>query len=307
MSKRILITGGTGFIGSRLVSGWLADGHEISVLTRRPQRVIERWGGRVTGVSDLYQLTGPFDWLINLAGEGIADQRWTAARKRELRDSRIGVTGKLAEWAMHTGQRFDVVASGSAIGVYGALAGTAEQQTVDEASRVGQDFAAQLCTDWEAAAQPLYGLSERSLMLRTGVVLGERGGMLGRLWLPFSLGLGGRIGNGEQYLSWIHIDDYIAALNALLVSDAVGVFNMVAPEPVTNTRFTHELVHCLGRPALLPMPAAVVRLLFGEMADLLLKGQRVLPARLLERTFAYHYATLPEALESIRQVWANSR
>ncbi|MDO6681603.1 TIGR01777 family oxidoreductase [Oceanobacter sp. 5_MG-2023] len=307
MSKRILITGGSGFIGSRLVNGWLAEGYEIAVLTRRPDWVVKRWAGRVMAVNDLYQLVGPFDWLVNLAGEGIADQRWSHSRKQALRESRIGVTNRLAEWAIQTGRRFDVVASGSAIGVYGALSGTAAQQTVAETSPAGEDFAAQLCADWEQAAHPLFALSRRSLILRTGVVLGEQGGMLKRLWTPFSLGLGGRIGSGKQYLSWIHIEDYLAALNHLLASEAEGIVNMTAPEAVTNRDFTRVLATCLKRPALLPMPAAVARIVFGEMADLLLKGQRVLPLQLQEQAFSYRYTTLSEALASIGRNWTHYR
>merc|ERR1711879_1086194 len=162
----------------------------IQVLSRRPEQVIHRWEGRVAAQSDLYKMSGPFDWLVNLAGEGIADQRWSEARKQVLRDSRIGVTDNLASWAKDTGQCFDVVMSGSAIGIYGSFDGTPEQQTVTESSPEGEDFAAQLCRDWEYAAMPLADVSNRLVLMRTGLVWGERAGMLKRLWFPFSMGMG---------------------------------------------------------------------------------------------------------------------
>lgn len=304
--QRILITGGTGFIGQTLINRWLAQGAVITVLSRRPAWVQRRWGGRVKSVSGFEQLSGQFDVLINLAGEGIADKRWTRARKQVLQDSRIALTRDLAAWASRSGQRFRVVLSGSAIGYYGGYSG-ADDRVHGEQDAQGSDFSAQLCADWEAAAEPLRPLTERFLILRTGIVLGVHGGMLKRLWLPFSLGLGGIIGDGRQNLSWIHLHDYCRAVDLLLSHDADstvnGVINMTAPHPVTNHDFTLNLARELQRPALLPMPAMVVKLLFGEMGELLLKGQDVRPLRLQELGFSYDFADNRDALKDIVRHW----
>jgi uncharacterized protein len=300
MSKRILITGGSGFIGSQLVAGWLADGHEVVVLTRQPQRLQQRLPG-VQAIATLDEAVGYFQWLVNLAGEGIADQRWSPARKAALRDSRIALTEALVSWAVRTQQSFEVVLSGSAIGYYGSARGVAGQTRLTEDSAAGQDFAATLCCDWEQSARSLEDRTERLVLLRTGVVLGNGGGMLGRLWLPFKMGMGGRIGDGSQYLSWIHISDYCRAVNALLDNTLAlsGAINMTSPEAVTNAEFTRQLARALSRPALLPMPELLTRLLFGEMSVLLLEGQRVQPARLRNAGFAWHYPSLQSALAEI--------
>ncbi len=304
--QRILITGGTGFIGQTLINCWLAQGAVITVLSRRPAWVQRRWGGMVKSVSGFEQLSGQFDVLINLAGEGIADKRWTRARKQALQDSRIALTRDLAVWACRSGQRFRVVLSGSAIGYYGGYSG-ADDRPHGEQHAQGADFAAQLCADWEAAAEPLRSLTERFLILRTGIVLGIHGGMLKRLWLPFSLGLGGMIGDGRQNLSWIHLHDYCRAVDFLLSHDADssvnGVLNMTAPQPVTNHDFTHSLARALQHPALFPMPAFIAKLLFGEMSGLLLKGQDVRPQRLQTLGFKYDFADIDAALKDIVKHW----
>lgn len=306
IQQRILITGGTGFIGQALINRWLAQSAAVTVLSRRPAWVQRRWGGVVKAVSGLEQLSGEFDVLVNLAGEGIADKRWSRARKQALRDSRIALTRDLAAWASRSGQRFRVVLSGSAIGYYGGYSG-GEDTPHSEQEAPGSDFAAQLCVDWEAAAEPLRPLAERFLILRTGVVLGVHGGMLKRLWLPFSLGLGGVIGNGQQNLSWIHLQDYCRAVDFLLSNSAdktlSGVVNMTAPVPVTNGGFTQTLARQLQRPALFPMPEYVAKLLFGEMSELLLKGQDVRPQRLRELGFNYDFADIDTALKDIVRHW----
>lgn len=309
MAKQILITGGSGFIGTQLVSRWLGEGHSISVLTRRPEVVQQRWQGRVKALADLSDAQGRFDWLINLAGEAIADQRWTPARKRILESSRIGVTDALVAWAEETGQRFEVVMSGSAIGYYGSyLSRPGEVDPVwDEESPAGSDYPARLCVDWENAAKPFENLSERLILLRTGVVLGVGGGMLAKLWLPFKLGLGGVIGSGRQQLSWIHISDYCDAVNFLINSSVSGPVNMTAPSSVSNRDIVHSLADCLSRPAFFPLPSFAAKAIFGEMSELLLMGQSIKPSRLVQTGFEFQYSDLSAALSNIRKSWETSR
>jgi uncharacterized protein (TIGR01777 family) len=309
MTKQILITGGSGFIGTQLVSRWLGEGHSISVLTRRPEVVEKRWQGRVTALTHLGDARGQFDWLINLAGEPIADQRWTTARKRTLESSRIGVTHALVAWAEETGQRFELVMSGSAIGYYGSfLSSPGEADPVlDEESPAGSDYPARLCVEWEEAAKPFESLSERLILLRTGVVLGAGGGMLAKLWLPFKFGLGGVIGSGRQQLSWIHISDYCEAVSFLISSSVNGPVNMTAPSSVSNRDMVHSLANCLNRPAFCPLPSFAAKAIFGEMSELLLMGQSIKPSRLVQTGFEFQYSDLSAALSNIRKSWETSR
>ena len=295
--QRIFITGGSGFIGSRLIDRWLQQGHLITVLSRRPEWVAQRWSGQVAAVSAFQQLSGSFDVLVNLAGEGIADSRWTRARKAELFDSRVALTADLARWATLTGQRFKVVLSGSAIGYYGGFAD--DSISLNEQASAGSDFAARLCAEWEQAAAPLKELTERFLVLRTGVVLGADGGMLKRLKLPFSLGLGGVIGDGRQVLSWIGLEDYCRAVDFLLDGQISGAVNMTAPQPQSNRTFTQALSAALHRPALMPMPVFVAKAAFGEMSVLLLQGQKVMPECLTAAGFQFEQPHLHDLLSHI--------
>lgn len=185
------------------------------------------------------------------------------------------------------------------MGYYGGVDDCSREFTEGDAH--GDDFSAHLCRDWEHAALELEALTERLLILRTGLVFGSTGGMLSRLWLPFSFGLGGRLGHGQQGMSWIHTEDYCRAVEFLAQSQARGVFNMSAPEPVTNQQFTQALAQALSRPACFPAPAPVLKLALGEMSELLLKGQAVLPQQLLAAGFEFHYPQLPPALEQICQ------
>lgn len=298
MNRHILITGGTGFIGSRLVERWLEQGHQITVLTRRPLVAAKRWQQPVNAVASLDALGDvSFDTLVNLAGEGIADARWSDSRKQTLRDSRIRLTESLVQWSVRTGQKYEVVLSGSAVGFYGAFDG--QQSTpLTEKAPAGRDFAAQLCDDWESAAQGFSLIAGRLVTLRTGLVLGQ-GGMLERMRLPFLLGLGGRLGDGQQMMSWIHREDYCNAVDFLLNSDLSGAVNMTAPVPVTNADFTRSFASALHRPALLPAPAFALKLMLGEMSDLLLKGQMVVPDVLQSAGFEFAYPTLRDALTQL--------
>jgi len=301
MSKHILITGGTGFIGSALVPHWRAAGHRITVLTRDPARGARVLGNDVNLVREFVEVTEKVDWLVNLAGEGIADSRWTSSRKAALRSSRIGLTERLVRWAQATDQHFELVLTGSAVGYYGSVPGATPSFT--ETSPAGTGFAASLCIDWEQAARPLLERAERVIWLRTGIVLGTHGGMLKRMWLPFSIGLGGPIGSGDQVISWIHRDDYIRALDFLTEHPVSGAVNMTAPYPSSNGEFTSTLGKALHRPTVFPMPSLVAGLLFGEMSELLLQGQKATPSALISAGFSFRYPNLGQALEEIAAEW----
>ena len=277
---RILITGGTGLIGRHLCKALLAEGHQLTVLSRHPETVAVKCGAAVQAISSLNEWLPDrtFDAVINLAGEPIVDAYWSQQRKQVLRDSRIGLTGKLVQCIAAAKQKPSVLLSGSAVGYYGD-SGDVE---LDETASAGNDFAAQLCVDWEAAALAAEKHGVRVCLLRTGLVLSASGGLLERMLLPFKLGLGARLGSGRQWMSWIHIADYVASVLRLLNDDQMrGPFNMTAPQPVTNAEFTRTLAKSLHRPAFLFAPEPVLRLVMGERAALLVEGQRVFPANLV--------------------------
>lgn len=291
----ILITGGTGFVGAALVPALLADGHTLTLLSRDPRRHRARLGGRVQLISRLAEISAqaPVDAVINLAGEGIADRPWTAERKRVLRESRVTLTQDLVRWLGTRGTAPAVMISGSAIGWYGDQGDAA----LDEAAAPREEFTHALCAEWESAARPVTALGTRLCLLRLGVVLGRDGGMLGRLLPAFRAGLGGRVGSGRQWLSWIGRDDVVAAIRRLLADASMqGVYNVTAPQPVTNADFTRALAAALRRPALVPVPALALRLALGEMSGLLLGGQKVLPARLQRAGFGFAHPTLADCL-----------
>lgn len=293
----IWITGGTGFVGDALIPALIARGDQPICLTRNPARATQRHGANAASVryvQDLDELTEVPDAVINLAGEGIADQRWTDARKRRLRASRIGTTHALKARLDALGGNPATVITGSAVGYYGP-----STDPVTESSGSSHDFAARLCADWEAEAAPLARTS-RLYTLRIGVVLGLPGGFLGRLKLPFSLGLGGRLGTGQQQLSWIHRDDLVALICWCLDGQgAPGVYNATAPTPVTNADFTRALGQALGRPTWFTVPEAPMRLILGDLADLLFRGQAVYPAAAEAAGFTFQYRTLDAALASL--------
>lgn len=296
---RILITGGTGFIGRHLVQTWLEQHHHVTVLTRKPNWVQERWHGQVDAVSSLSDASGAFDALVNLAGEGIADQPWSTERKQALRDSRVELTQRLASWAHNSRQQFDVVISGSAIGYYGATGDT----PVSENNSAGQGFSAELCVDWESAATLFGRTSQRVCVLRTGIVLGHGGGALDKMWLPFSLGLGGALGRGDQYFSWVHLTDCLNAIHYLMRTPALeGAFNITAPNPVTNYVFTKALGRALHRPTIFTVPSVALSMLLSERADLLLDSQRVLPQKLQQSGFEFAFKEIEPALNAIAKM-----
>lgn len=293
---KILITGGTGFIGRTLAQNLSAQGHDVSVLSRNPASATDICGVNVHALS-IRQLKPDDGWqaIINLAGAPIFDARWTAARKQLIRDSRITLTRQLVDYMATMPNKPDVFISGSAVGYYGNQG----DQVLTEQSKVRQDFSAQLCQDWEQAALQAEQLGIRVCLIRTGLVIAEGGGLLQRMLLPFKLGLGGNIGDGRQWMSWIHRQDWIGIAETLLNNPNLqGAYNATAPNPVTNYEFTQTLAQCLHRPALLPIPAGLLKLLLGEMSELLLGSQRVLPKRLLEAGYTFKYPELTEALKA---------
>lgn len=293
----ILVTGGTGFIGSALCPVLLEDGHRLTILTRRPQKVFAAYGDRIKAIKRFDELDDNVvvDAVINLAGEGIADRPWTPPRKAELHASRVTLTEELVDWLSRSGRRPGVMISGSAVGWYGAQG----EALLEEDAPAHEDYLHGLCADWEKAARGVETLGVRLCIVRTGLVLGKSGGMLKRMLPIFGLGLGGRLGSGEQWLSWITLSDYVAAVRFLLErKDVAGVFNLTAPRPETNADFTRTLARILKRPAIIPIPAPVLTLAMGEMSCLLLTGQRVLPSHLLSSGFSFRYRTLDEALRA---------
>lgn len=294
----ILLTGGTGLIGRALCRHWLAAGHQLTVLSRDPARVKRLCGEPVRGIERLEELgTEPLDAVINLAGAPIADRPWTSGRRSLLWASRIALTERLLEWLQNRGHRPAVLISGSAVGWYGD---TGEREITEASAPVKEDFASQLCIAWEETAERAANLGLRVVLVRTGLVLSSEGGFLKRLLLPFKLGLGGPIGNGRQWMPWVHIDDQIALIDFLLhQDDASGPYNACAPNPVRNRDFAKRLGKALHRPAFMPLPAPVLRIGLGEMAGLLLGGQRARPTRLQAAGFTFRFTDLQSALDDL--------
>ncbi|EGT4253394.1 TIGR01777 family protein [Citrobacter amalonaticus] len=294
---KILVTGGTGLIGGHLVPRLQELGHEVTVLTRRPDDARKKFNNRITvwsTLEDKHNLDG-IDAVINLAGEPIADKRWTTEQKDRLCQSRWRITQKLADLINAGETPPSVFISGSATGYYGDLG----EVVVTEEEPPHNEFTHKLCARWEQIACEAQSDKTRVCLLRTGVVLAPKGGILGKMIPPFRLGLGGPIGNGRQYLAWIHIDDMVNAILWLLDNDLRGPFNMVSPYPVRNEQFAHALGHALQRPAILRVPATVIRLLMGESSVLVLGGQRALPKRLEAAGFPFRWYDLEEALADV--------
>lgn len=298
---KILITGGTGFIGSALAKQLLAQGAEVTVLSRSPEKVAAICGADVKALGSFNDLKAEdsFNVIVNLAGAGIFDTRWTEARKQLIRDSRIGLTGQLLKAVERMAIKPELLISGSAIGYYGNQGET----KLNEESAPIADFSQQLCADWEAEALKAEQFGVRVCLIRTGLVLANGGGLLQRMLLPFKLGLGGRLGNGLQWMSWIHRDDWIRITQTMMTDTSMrGAYNATAPNPVTNAEFTEVLARLVRRPALLPMPAWLLKSLLGEMSELVLGSQRVLPQRLLEQGFQFQYAELENAVQQALQI-----
>lgn len=293
-----MVIGGTGFIGRRLV---LALERPV-VLTRDPARARQLLGPSVDPVGwDPRAGAPPSEYFRNsevvfhLAGESIAGGRWNQRRKRLMRDSRVVGTRRLVDALENCAARPAVLVSASAVGFYGDRG----DEVLDESSSPGNGFLAEVCREWEAEAARARSFGMRVVQARTGVVLDRSGGALARMLPPFRFGLGGRLGSGRQWMPWIHLDDLVGLLlHAARSSDISGPMNAVAPKPATNTEFTRALASALGRPAVFPVPEFALKLLFGEMASILLGSQRALP-RVAEKTgYRFEYPALEPALRS---------
>ena len=295
---KIAVSGAGGFVGSALVSVLEQAGHEVYRLVRSSATADSQsiaWDPD-RGLRNPDSLNG-FDALVHLAGKSIASGRWTAKVKQEIRDSRVHATQTLALQIAELSNPPRTIVSASAVGLYG----NAGDQVLDESSAAGADFLAEVATGWEAACDPLRAVGLRVVHPRLGIVLGAEGGALQKMLPIFRYGLGGKLGNGAQYWSWISLVDCVAALVWILdTKTAVGPYNLVAPEPLTNAAFTKKLAAHLHRPAIVPAPAFGLRLVMGEMADaLLLASCRAVPKRLIEQGFVHHHATLDVFLDDV--------
>lgn len=292
----VLITGGTGFIGTALIPALQDDGWTITVLTRRPAQARALLPAAVQVVPDLDSVQQPVNAVVNLAGENLGERRWSRARKQAFIDSRVGLTQQLVQWMGRLQAPPAVLVSGSAVGYYGAQGNT----PVDEHSTPHDEFQHRLCRDWEAAAQQAESLGVRVVRLRIGVVLDAGGGALQAMLTPFRLGLGAWLGHGRQWMAWIHRHDLVALIQLALAEPALqGPVNAVAPNPVTNRHFSKALGAALRRPVLLPVPAWVLRILVGEMAHLLLTGQRAVPAAAEAQGFNFAFPRIEAAFADI--------
>jgi uncharacterized protein len=294
---RILVSGSTGLIGSALIPFLTTGGHDVVRLVRstRPQAGAVSWDPSA-GTIDEAGLAG-IDAVVHLAGENIAGGRWTAARKTRIRESRVRGTRLLSEALARMRAKPRVLVLSSAIGFYGHQGAA----VLDEDSPPGTGFLAEVCREWEAAARPAEDAGIRIVRLRTGVVLTPAGGALAKMLVPFRLGAGGRLGDGRQFMSWISIDDMVSLILFAIGHDALrGPVNATAPEPVTNREFTRTLASVLNRPAILPVPAPALRLLFGEMAEATILGSlRAVPGRALAAGFRFRHPDLEGALRHL--------
>ncbi|OUS72788.1 TIGR01777 family protein [Pseudoalteromonas sp. A601] len=293
----IFITGATGLVGSALCKK-LKRVHTLSVLTRDTQSAEQKLGNELCYVNDVSNINfNTIDCVINLAGEPIVNKRWSSQQKQKIRDSRIGLTQQISDAIMQCDTPPHTFISGSAIGYYGRQG---SQLINEQYEKIHPEFSHTLCDDWEQAALSAQSQHTRVCVIRTGIVLASHGGALAKMLPPFKLGLGGPIASGEQGMSWIHLDDMVSLLEFTLETPHLnGAINATAPSPVSNYNFSKILAKALHRPAILPMPAWVLNILMGEMADLLIHGQFVLPQKLVDAGFAFTYPTLSKALDSL--------
>jgi len=298
---RVIITGGRGLIGRALAENLAKDGHEVIVLSRNPEAAknlpkgvrAEKWDGK--SAQGWGKFVNGADAIVNLAGATISE-RWSDARKREIRESRVNAGKAIVEAVKSVEKKPHVVIQSSAVGYYGPRG--AEEITED--SGAGNDFLAGVCKDWETSTAQLEALGVRRVIIRTGVVLDKNGGALPRMVTPIRLFVGGPLGSGKQYFPWIHLQDEVAAIRWLSDNpNAKGVYNLSAPRPLTNKEFTQAIGKVLGRPTFMPIPAFAMQAMFGEMSTLLLDGQREVPARLIKEGFKFKFADAAAALRDV--------
>jgi uncharacterized protein len=305
---RVIVTGGTGLIGHHLVMNLAQDGHEVVILSRNPKqsgpmpetvsfqqydaKTADGWGHIVEGADAIVNLAGE-----NIAGNGFLPTRWSPERKKKIRQSRVDVGNAITEAIKGATNKPKALIQASAVGYYGTHP---MSKDITEEDPAGDDFLASVCVDWEASTAAVEDMGVRRVIVRTGIVLDKDDGTLLRLALPFKLFTGGPLGNGKQPMPWIHIEDEVRAIRFLIEhEDAQGPFNLVAPGVVNNTDFSRALGKALGRPSFIPAPGFAFKAAFGELATLLLDGQKALPKRLQELGFAFTYPEVQQALDAI--------
>lgn len=305
---RVIITGGTGLIGSAVVKNLALDGHEVHVLSRNPRqteplpatvhfhkwdaKTAEGWGHLADGADAIINLAGE-----SVSGEGFLPSKWSWKRKKTILQSRVDAGEAVIDAIKQASKKPKVIIQSSAVGYYGTKTG---DQDVTEDFPAGDDFLADVCKQWEASTSEAEKLGVRRAVIRTGIVLSADGGALPRMAFPFKFKSGGTLGNGKQHMPWIHLDDEIGAIRFLINNEnASGVFNLSAPNPVTNKEMTKELGKVLGNIIPAPVPGFVFRSVFGEVSTIVLDGQRAVPSRLLELGYNFKYATIGEALRAI--------
>lgn len=305
---RVIITGGSGLIGRALTQSLAQDGHEVIVLTRDPKKVTglpasataiqwdahtaNGWGHLADGAWAIVNLAG-----AGIAGDGLIPQRWSERRKQILRDSRLNSAAAVIEAIAAAAQKPAVLLQASAVGYYEVHT---DNRDVTESAPPGRGFLPELCVAWEASSEAAAGYGVRRVVLRSGLVLSQEGGILPRTALPFRLFVGGPMGSGQQWMPWIHIEDQIRAMRFLLENEqASGPYNLSAPAPVRNKAFGQAIGRALKRPAFLPLPAFALRLALGELAHTLLTGQRAMPQRLQAAGFQFHYTEIDKTMQDL--------